>query len=1402
MAEDGTTVTQSPQTVLRALYFELGRALIEHGRHAEAVTALEQAQREVGNAPLAVDIGRLLAVARAAVGDADGALDSSLKALLDAGPGEAEEVLRQAGTLVPNARLAAHRPLLSDARWPALLATPTLPARLRVETGVLVGSALLQIDEPETAEPLLSTATRLERDNPTALRLYGRVLERLGRHDDATAALEAAHRQAVDKGDDRTAAEIATERAKALLGAGSFELALASLPDQLPEDHQLRGRILQVRAEVLLASGAAEEALAASEKAAKLVPRDLGVVRARAQALVALHRGEEAQWIIDKALNRNPTDEDLQLRRLLAQLEGQQGLDSPDGWQQRFRQFDKEVVSACAAEPGWRGREEDGRAHYARATLFWALYDFPQAIAECRRAIELGLGEDLPKEPDAPVRALLAESLAAQGDLQAAAGARYDAGVAYYYRSEWGEAVRHLEPITTQHSENPRAFWILADALLNQAIALIVASTGNATQDDTQSLLEEQAAKLERTAEVWDQGAGYFPDKVDAWAYGSRALINEARIPHQTQRRADLLWASAAFIECGLLKDHQHMFLWTTLGRTYRLLKLNACARAAIEIALETAPEDLNVLEERIIACITGGDYDSALAALETFEAQLGTLEDAQRPLYNAWQLACRAAVSAGQGADEEALDLVQQSLQGNDGQENYCRPWMRSLTGRIHRMLGDTEASRRVFAGILANPEPTETDWEQYVAEAHFGLGQPDEALAAYGRWRLATGIGAEDTELYVGLCQLLRGDVDEGRRTIEARVSRDLNREDISHLRYGLRVIADEADGIELRNQLGKLGEDLVTLAEQRVKELTEHPTDPDAELLAAKDKPSTSREVCTASIAGLARRACERESWEEAAAWYERLEETRDLFPELNRAFEKVATGLEDRSRALLGEEDVPGSAQILEAAVAAGRHAGRTPSALATMHQKLGDALVRRGDAERARVQYASALGLVDEEELATVTALHARVTIASDLDGIADPGQERLAAVLRSYPATSDAEQGRALGELARSLIGSAEAYLRLDSAWTHASGDPAFPANLRPAVANARTALVGALDEVLGLTSIPEDLWPVVRPIVFELGDALVPIVDSRQDGGHFLYELMPSMRQRISAATGVTVPGVRARGNPSLEPNEFSILLDEVPVVTAALDPSVRFAVHPGPRPDSLVSDFHPLTGKPGLWAILPVEATGTHEDEEELTAADLLAHHIERAIRASLRNYLGPQEVSELMEGWGEDQAELIAAVLPGEEAQLRLTWVLQALADDGVPLTDPAALLSGIRDAGGIDTSTRTLHNALRLRLRDRLPGPSTGLAAVPLPAEYEANLGDNGTVAGRFEFQRWLRGYIATAGPGITLVTMSPQVRELVSELARAEHPLIRTLTQEELNQPSVVHGSAAKSPRST
>jgi hypothetical protein len=58
---------------------------------------------------------------------------------------------------------------------------------------------------------------------------------------------------------------------------------------------------------------------------------------------------------------------------------------------------------------------------------------------------------------------------------------------------------------------------------------------------------------------------------------------------------------------------------------------------------------------------------------------------------------------------------------------------------------------------------------------------------------------------------------------------------------------------------------------------------------------------------------------------------------------------------------------------------------------------------------------------------------------------------------------------------------------------------------------------------------------------------------------------------------------------------------------------------------------------------------------------------------------------------------------------------------------------------------------------------------------------------GTELGRHEFRNVLREIVGVSGPNIALTTRSADARELAAELARAEQPLVRTLTHEELGQ---------------
>jgi FHIPEP family len=333
------------------------------------------------------------------------------------------------------------------------------------------------------------------------------------------------------------------------------------------------------------------------------------------------------------------------------------------------------------------------------------------------------------------------------------------------------------------------------------------------------------------------------------------------------------------------------------------------------------------------------------------------------------------------------------------------------------------------------------------------------------------------------------------------------------------------------------------------------------------------------------------------------------------------------------------------------------------------------------------------------------------------------------------------------------------------------------------------------LDAVLGLAPGPEEVFhPVPTPIVLEVSDAIVPIVDNRQDGGYFLFELIPEIRQRIRDTTGVRVSGVRARGSSVLAPGQFGIQLDEAWVVHGSMLTDGEYVLRSiGESAVGAGVDFteiHPLTGEWGRWRIDPAHE-GEDTSGEPLSRARYLAHRVDLAVRAGLRRFLGRQETEAMVEQWRAADTALVATVLPDDRAMLRLTLVLQDLVDERVPIKDWRDVLDAVAEAGGTSAAVPALRRAVRYRLREQLPGPRSGALLVPVPDDIQAALAGTGfdKVSGRarHELLRWLRATVAAAGPGIAVVAHEPSVRERIAVLARAERDVVMTFSDDELER---------------
>ena len=362
-------------------------------------------------------------------------------------------------------------------------------------------------------------------------------------------------------------------------------------------------------------------------------------------------------------------------------------------------------------------------------------------------------------------------------------------------------------------------------------------------------------------------------------------------------------------------------------------------------------------------------------------------------------------------------------------------------------------------------------------------------------------------------------------------------------------------------------------------------------------------------------------------------------------------------------------------------------------------------------------------------------------------------------------------------------------YWLLDALLWERHDDPAATPAMRETAARARDRIRLRLDELLGLTAdpSPDEPPPYVLPIVVEVGDTLVPFVDSRQDGGVFLYELIPAMRDRVLATTGVTVPGVRMRGG-ELPADGYRIEIDEVPVAIGSVPLDTMFTVHPiepGAPPTSSVTAVHPVSGERGLWGIAP--AADDAGANEKLSTAQYLLYRVEAILRADLPRFLGPQEVAALVEAWTEEDAELVTPVVADGRATLRLTWLLQSLVSELIPIVDWRLLLTAITEAGGLSAPLRELRFAARARLHADVD--VTARPTVLVPPEYEdALLGGAASTplsAPRDDFMRWLRGVLVERGPAVTLVTRDESARDVIAALARREDPVITTISEREL-----------------
>jgi tetratricopeptide (TPR) repeat protein len=1017
----------------------------------------------------------------------------------------------------------------------------------------------------------------------------------------------------------------------------------------------------------------------------------------------------------------------------------------------------------------------DGRLHLSLALAARKAGDNARASSAVSAAIEQGvsgddrlnafalkaeLGEDVFTGKWEPPFAALSPTEARRERLPPSdvVEAWYEAGRQFYWKGDLEPALHWLGRVTELYGVSglrPEARWYRVDALRMRA-----------TQ---QKYPYWNADRLAEARRAWNEALSFRrPDAAFAWGYVSGALIADAQAQlSRPAERAALVWEAVACLERSLVLYDSNIFAWINLSRLQRAMDNHANAVLTSERARKIDPDDLNAMDECVAAFANRGD---AQRARELIEKRL------QRER-NTWAEGARAFVAFLENDYEAAIELIGRVI-ANDPDDI----WNLVFRGDCRRLLAlsgkapDRSRARGDYLKVLERKDNPDYQANQAAfGWAAYGAGDFQSA-AAILKPLLGDALDPScDCDRVIGCCYLRLGDLEQAEACLNRGI--DFARTSVQLKTLEALLFAEiEQDAADWPNREPVRA--LLGRARDRISGLRtsgEWPTEPQAELrrflLWDEARVQTNEWSQVGANAGLARVALAAGDLEQAAALY----------------------------RAFLDDPRFPEAAQGLVRVAARFRELG-------------DDALTKGWDEPDARQQAISlfehALGLRQSVSSYGYAELLARLALARFQTGQAQEATTTFAAAAEAFKDAGADDPGEWIGAICLTFTPDVARYWLLDAYFRCLASERSAPepliAVLSRTVERLGDYLATALDR--GAEDSKNQML-VVTPIVLEIAHNLAP-PEGKEDPWPVLDRFIPEMRDRIEDEAGVTIPGVRIRGNESdLENDAYIIMLDEVPVVLGRISSGAKYSPSPASALEAAgvpLADLqqapHPLSKQPGWW--IPEQHWDRVQQAKDCTLwpdpMQYVVAHLEAVLRSNLADFLGVQEVANLLDRWGraDTQRELIKAALPDVPARDHFVRVLRAVVRERVPITAPALILTAVREVATSADEIYEVVRRVRLAIKTELPANRRGARLVSVPLEIErAIMRHVATAEGRRffaappdeaqELLSRLRALGLRDDPATVLVTEDPQVRDPCRRLVELEFPSIPVQSRDEL-----------------
>ncbi|PKN09619.1 MAG: flagellar biosynthesis protein FlhA [Deltaproteobacteria bacterium HGW-Deltaproteobacteria-8] len=217
-----------------------------------------------------------------------------------------------------------------------------------------------------------------------------------------------------------------------------------------------------------------------------------------------------------------------------------------------------------------------------------------------------------------------------------------------------------------------------------------------------------------------------------------------------------------------------------------------------------------------------------------------------------------------------------------------------------------------------------------------------------------------------------------------------------------------------------------------------------------------------------------------------------------------------------------------------------------------------------------------------------------------------------------------------------------------------------------------------------------------------EVGYGLIPLVDEEQNGN--LLSRIRSIRRQFALDMGVVIPSLHLRDNLQLKPGEYRMLVKGNAIASAEILIDHFLAMDPGDAKHRIegVETVEPAFNLPAVWIPDVQREAAMLAGYTVVDPSTVVATHLTEVFRRNLQDFLGRQEVQDLLNNLAKRAPKAVENLVPNMLPLGTVQKVLQNLVREGVSIRDMMTITEALCDYGPAIQDAGMLTEYVRARM----------------------------------------------------------------------------------------------------